>query len=60
MRKWILGPAVSFVVLAALAASAVNIAVWLKYPDQYGEWRRSPVGFLIQAAMNPQSAPKGR
>ena len=59
-KKWIVGPAVCFVVLAALAVSALNIIIWLEYPDRYAEWRRSPVGFLIQTATNPQPAPKGR
>ena len=59
-RKWILGPAVSCVVLAALAVSAMNITVWLEFPDRYAEWRRSPVGFLMQTAKDPKSAPKGR
>jgi len=60
MRKWILGPAISFVVLAALAVSAVNITVWLAYHDRYDEWRRAPVGFLIQTALGPRSTPTGR
>jgi uncharacterized protein involved in exopolysaccharide biosynthesis len=57
MKKWILGPAVAFVVLAGLAVSAVNIAIWLEYHDSYAEWRRSPVGYLIDTALGPQSAP---
>jgi hypothetical protein len=60
MRKWILGPAIYLVVLAALVVSAVNIAIWLEFPDRYAEWRQSPVEFLIQTATNPQSVPKGR
>ena len=60
MRRWILGPVISFVVLAALVVSAVNIAIWLEYHDLYAEWRRSPVGFLVQAALDPRPLPTGR
>lgn len=49
-RRWILGPAISIVVLATLAVSAVNIIMWLEYHDQYTEWQTSPVSYLIQKA----------
>jgi uncharacterized protein involved in exopolysaccharide biosynthesis len=59
-KRWIVGPVVSFVVVAALTVSALNITIYLEYPDRYAEWRRSPVEFVIQRVANPQPAPKGR
>jgi len=46
IKRWTLGSIVTVVVLTALAASALSIVLWLRYPEQYEQWKASPVSYI--------------
>jgi len=46
IRRFIAGPAVTLVVLAALGLATLNIVLWLYYPQLHDAWRQSPAAFL--------------
>lgn len=47
LKRWILTPAVSLVVLALLGFCALNVVLWLHYPEQYKEWKKSRPAFIM-------------
>jgi uncharacterized protein involved in exopolysaccharide biosynthesis len=46
LKKWILAPLVSILVLAALGLSALSVVLWLQYPEKYKDWKQSPIHFV--------------
>ena len=51
-RKWIVTPIVSAVVLATIGVTGLSVVLWLERPDQYQEYRKSPVGYLATQIWN--------
>ena len=49
MRRWIVGPIVTIIVLVGLAVSGMSITLWLKYPQKHKEWKASPIAFVSGA-----------
>jgi len=47
MIRWGLGPVAAVVAALAIGAAALNIALWLNSREQYGQWRASPVRFVV-------------
>jgi uncharacterized protein involved in exopolysaccharide biosynthesis len=48
--RWIAGPLVSLVVVAALALATLNIVLWLQSREQYDQWKAAPVSFVCDQA----------
>jgi len=46
VRRWVVMPAVTLVILAVLALSTLSITLWLKAPEKFEEWRSAPVSFV--------------
>jgi len=46
LRRWVAGPVISLIVLAVLAGCALNVVLWLQYPDEHRQWRRAPIQFV--------------
>ncbi len=55
MRKWTVGSIVTVVVLAGLAASALSIMLRLRYPEQYEQWKASPVSYIYHKISRPSA-----
>lgn len=53
MRKWTVGSIVTVVVLTGLAASALSIMLRLRYPEQYEQWKASPVSYIYDRISRP-------
>ncbi|MDY7009778.1 MAG: hypothetical protein SVV80_03385 [Planctomycetota bacterium] len=49
LRRWVIGPIVTIIVLAGLAASGLSVTLWLKYPQKHEEWKASPIMFVSGA-----------
>ena len=50
LKRWIVTPVVTTIVLAALSLSSCGVWLRLKSPDQYAQWQSSPGVFLQQKA----------
>ena len=48
MRRWTVYPTIWLVLLAVLSVAALNIVLWLRYPDRYRDWAASPTTFIGQ------------
>lgn len=46
LKKWLMVPVVSFVLLAAIGLSSMSLILWLKYPQEHKRWKAAPVGYL--------------
>ena len=46
IKKWVVGPIITLLILMCLAAAAMNIILWLRYPQYYASWKASPIGFI--------------
>lgn len=46
-RKWIVTPIVSAAVGVTIAAAMLSVVLWLDRPDQFKEYRKAPVGFVV-------------
>jgi uncharacterized protein involved in exopolysaccharide biosynthesis len=49
VRRAVVGPAVAVVVVLALCTAGLNIVLRLRYPNQYAEWRASPIGYVSRS-----------
>ncbi len=50
LKRWIAGPIMTIIVLGGLAASGLSITLRLKDPQNYREWKASPISFVSGAA----------
>lgn len=53
VRKWVGWPAVSAVVVGALAICVLNIVLQLRYPDKHELWRSAPIQFVQSVVADP-------
>ena len=47
LRKWVVGPVVTAIVVPTLALAALSIVLALSFPDEFRQWRASPVGYIV-------------
>jgi uncharacterized protein involved in exopolysaccharide biosynthesis len=48
-KRWVIGPTVALVLLVAVGASITSIVLRVRYPNQYEQWRTSPLGWTFRA-----------
>ncbi|MCX5685663.1 MAG: hypothetical protein NT049_18555, partial [Planctomycetota bacterium] len=48
VRRFVLAPLAALVLLAVLCAAFFNTLAWLKYPDEFDDWKARPLGFASQ------------
>jgi uncharacterized protein involved in exopolysaccharide biosynthesis len=46
IRRLVVGPLATLVVLAALGLASLNIVLWLRYHTVYEDWRKNPTSFI--------------
>lgn len=47
LRKWVGRPAAILIIVPALALAVLSIVLALYYPDEFRQWRASPVGYIV-------------
>jgi capsular polysaccharide biosynthesis protein len=55
IRRLIVGPAVTLIVVVSLGCASLNIVLWLQYRNLHEGWKRAPVTFIasqVQAAFD--------
>lgn len=57
--RGVLAPAVFVVLLMALAGSVLNVVLWLRFPQEYKQWRDSPIGFVSRMVSGDAAARSG-
>jgi hypothetical protein len=55
LRKWVVGPAVAAIVVPALGLAAMSIVLALHYPEEFRQWRASPVGYIVSHVSHVKS-----
>ena len=45
-KRWVVTPIASGIILLTIGISTLNVVLWLRYPEQYKDWKASPVGFV--------------
>lgn len=53
LRRWVVGPIISLVVLVAMAAAGLNIYIWLQKPEEHPKWQRNPVAYVAEKVSDP-------
>jgi len=59
VRRWVLGPAVGAVLVAALAVAGLSMTLRLCYPERYARWRGAPWQVLQELAKGQASPGRG-
>ena len=49
MRRWVLVPAVSTVLVVAIGGCMLSVVLWLQYPELYEQFKAGPLGFFADA-----------
>lgn len=57
LNRFLLVPAVVLAVSVAILAATVNVAVWLEWPERYGDWRASPASFVCNDLLGGDRGP---
>ncbi len=47
-KRWVLGPAVTAAFVVVLGVASLSIVLWLRQPEQYGQFWSSPATYLYQ------------
>jgi len=53
LRRWIVTPLISLILVACLGLSSMSLWMWLRSPEKYKAWRASPTGFLYDQVVTP-------
>lgn len=48
VKRWVVGSAVTVIVLVTLSVATFSTVLWLRYPHRYTKWQESPIGFVGQ------------
>ncbi len=59
MKRWLLGPAISMVLIVSIAVSMFSIVLRVRYPDKYEEWKASPPDFVLRVVTDPTAWDSG-
>jgi len=57
LARLLVWPAVWAVVLACLLVVALNVVLWLRFPDKHKRWKQAPVSFLQEVAAGQWDKP---
>ena len=47
IRRYLLAPAVTLLILGVLGIATLSITLWLKSPEKFQEWKAAPVRFVF-------------
>ncbi len=60
LKRWLVAPVVSLIIVACLCISGLSVVLWLRFPEKYEQWRASPAGFVYRTAAEAAGAPLER